>query len=145
MRDARLDDLQAGTKTDGRNINNFTYVDNTTLMAESKEEIKGPLMQVKEESKRAGLELNIKKKTKILSHYFMANRGGECVNSYRFPLLGLLNHCDGDCSHKIRRHLLLGRKAMINLDSVLKSIDLTLPAKVPYSQGYGLPSGHVQL
>ena len=107
------------------NINNLRYADDTTLMAESKEELESLLMKVKEESEKAGLKLNIHKNTDhgIWSHQFMANRWGNNGNSERLLL-------DGDCSHAVKRCLLLGRKAMTNLDSIFKRRDLTLPIKV---------------
>ena len=136
MRNAGLEEAQAGIKTAGRNINNLTYADDTTLMAVSKEELKSLLMKVKEESKRAGLKLNIQK-TKIIpiwSHHFTTNKWGNNGNSgklYLFFLGGVLKITpESDCSHEIKRRLLLGRKAMKNLDSILKSRDITLPTKV---------------
>ena len=127
MRNARLDELQAGIKTGGRNINNLRYVDDATVMAESEEELKSLSMRVKQESERAGLRLNIKKKKNpkivdIQPNYCMANRRGKGGNSGKnFLFLGSKITADGDCSHKIRKRLLLGRKAMTNPDSVLKS------------------------
>ena len=100
-------------------------------------------------SENIGLKLSIKKKKiwdhGIQPHHFTANRGGKGGSSDRFPLLGLWNHCNGDCSHDIRRHLLLGRIAMKNLDSILKRRDIYSANKGLHSQGYGLPSGHIQL
>ena len=127
MRNGGLEEAQAGIKIAGRNINNLRYADDTTLMAESEEELKSPLMKVKEESEKAGLKLNI---NGIWSHHFIANKWGNNGNSER-----LFGGCskitaDGDCSHDIKRHLLLGRKAMTNLDIILKSRDITLPKKV---------------
>ena len=128
MRNAGLEETQAGIKIAGRNINNFKYADDTTLIAESKEELKSLLMKVKEKSETVGLRLNIQK-TKIMTsgHHFMANRWG---NSNRLYFGGLQSHTDGDCSHVIKRCSLLGRKVMSNLDSILKSRDITLPTKV---------------
>ena len=117
----------------GRNINNLRHADDTILMAESEKELKSLLMREKQESVRAGLKLNVKKKKKkdhgIWPRCFMANRRGKGGSSDRFPLLGSKITADGDCSHEIKRQLLLGRKAMTNLDSVLKSRDTTLPTK----------------
>ena len=113
MQNARLDEAQAGIKITRRNINNLRYTDDTTLMAESEEELKSLLMKVKEESEKVVLKLNIQK-TKIWSHHFMANRWGNNGNSKRLYFLGLQNHADGDCSYEIKRHLLLGRKVMTN-------------------------------
>ena len=124
MRNAGLDELQPGIKIGRKNINNLTYAGDTTLLPESEEELKSLLMRVKEESERASLKLNIKKKKNqgIRPHYFMENRGGKGRSSDRFELFwGSKITVDGDCSHEIRRQLLLGRKAMTNLDSVLKA------------------------
>ena len=131
MRNAGLDETQAGIKIAGRNINNFRYADNTTLMAES-EELKSLLMKVKEESEKFGLKLNIQK-TKIMASGPITSWeiDGETVETVSdFISLGSKITADGDCSHEIKRHLLLGRKVMTNLDSVLKSRDITLPTKV---------------
>ena len=131
MRNAGLDEAQAGIKIAGRNINNFRYADDTTLMAES-EELKSLLMKVKEESEKAGLKLNIQK-TKIMaswSHHFMGNRCGNSGTVADFILGGSKITAEGDCSHEIKRCLLLGRKVMANQDSLLKSRDITLPTKV---------------
>ena len=127
MRNAGMDETQAGIKIAGRNINNLRYADYTTLMAESEEDLKSLLMTVKEESEKAGLKLNIQK-TKIMHgiwfHHFMANRW-ETMETVRDTIfLGSKIMADGDCSHEIKRPLLLGRKSMINLDSVLKSRDI---------------------
>ena len=122
MRNAGLDELQAGIKMGGRNINNLRYVDDITLMAESKEELKSLLMRVKEESERASLKLNIKKKTKIVASGLITSwqiEGEKVKIVTDFLFLGSKITVDGDCSHEIKRHLLLGRKAMTNLDSVL--------------------------
>ena len=114
-----------------RNINNLRYTHYITLKAENKEELKSLLMKVKKESENVGLKLNIQK-TKIMASgpIFTANRWGNSGNSDRVCFLGLPNHCRCDCSHEIKRRLLLGSKAMINLDSVLKSRDITLLTKV---------------
>ena len=126
-----LDEAQAGIKIAGRNINNLRYADDTTLMAES-EELKSLLMKVKEESEKAGLKFNIKKKTNIMASGPITSWqiDAETMETVRDFILGDSKiTADGDCSHEIKRHLLLGRKAMTNLDSTLKSRDITLPAK----------------
>ena len=131
MQNAGLDEAQAGIKITGRNINNLRYADDTTPMAES-EELKSLLMKVKEESEKVGLKLNIQK-TKIMASSSITSWqiDGETVESVTdFIFLGSQITADGECSHNIKRHLLLGRKAMINLDSVLKSRDMIFPAKV---------------
>ena len=131
MRHAGLEEAQAGIKIAGRNISNLRYTDDTTLMAES-EELKSLLMKVKEESEKVGLKLNIQK-TKIMasqSHHFMANRWGTVETMSDFILGGSKITADGDCSHEIKRRLILGRKVMTNLDSLLKRRDITLPTKV---------------
>ena len=122
---------QAGIKIAGRNISNLGYADDTTLMAESKEELKSLLMKVKEESEKADLKLDIKK-TKIMPSGLITSQqiDGETMETVRdFIFLGSKITADGDCSHEIKRHLLLGRKVMTNLDSILKSRDITLPTK----------------
>ena len=132
MRNAGLDEAQAGIKIAGRNINNLRYADDTTLMAESEEELQSLLMKVKEESEKVGLKLNIQK-TKIMASSPITSWqiDGETVETVRdFILGGSKITEDGDCSHEIKRHLFLGRKAMTNLDSLLKSRDMTLPIKV---------------
>ena len=132
MRNAELDEAQAGIKTVGRNINNLRYVDDTTLMAESKEELRSLLMKVKKESEKAGLKLNIQK-TKIMASGPITSWqiDGERMETVTdFILGGSKITADGDFSHEIKRHLLLGRKVMPNLDSILKSRDITLPTKV---------------
>ena len=132
MQNARLDEAQAGIKNAGRNINNLKYADDTTLMAESKEELKSLLRKVKEESEKAGLKLNIQK-TKIMASGPTTSwqRYGETMETLRdFIFWGSKITADGDCGHEIKRHLLLGRKAMTNPDSILKSRDITLPTKV---------------
>ena len=132
MQNARLDEAQTEIKIDRRNINNLRYADDTTLMAESKEELKSLLMKVKEESEIAGLTLNIQK-TKIMTSGPITawQTDGETMETVTdFLFLGSKITADGNCSHEIKRHLLLGRKAMINLDSILKSRDVTLPTKV---------------
>ena len=132
MRNAGLEEAQAGIKTAGRNINTLRYADDTTLTAESEEELKSLLMKVKEESEKAGLSLNIQK-TKIMASGPITSWqiDGEMVETVRdFILGGSRITADGDCSHEIKRHVLLGRKVMTNLDSMLKSRDITLPTKV---------------
>ena len=131
MRNARLHEAQAAIKIAGRNINNFRYGDDTTLMAE-REELKTLLMKVKQESEKVGLKLHIQK-TKIMASGPITSRqiDGETVETVTdFILGGSKITADGGCSHEIKRHLLLGRKVMTNLDSMLKSRDITLPTKV---------------
>ena len=129
MRNARLDEAQAGIKIARRNINNLRYADDTTLMAESEEELKSLLMKVKVESEKVGLKLNIQK-TKIMASGPITSWqiDGETVSE--FILGGSKITAEGDCSHEIIRSLLLGRKVLTNLDSILKSRDITLPTKV---------------
>ena len=129
MRNAGLDEAQAGIKIAGRNINNLRYADDTTLMAESKEELKSLLMKVKEKSEKVGLKLNIQK-TKIMACGPITSWqiDGETVRN--FILLGSKITTGCNCSHEIKRRLLLGRKVMINLDCILKSRDISLPTKV---------------
>ena len=132
MRTAGLDEVQAAIKITRRNINNLRYADDTTLMAESKEELKSLLMKVKEESEKVGLKLNIQK-TKIMASSPITSWqiDGVTTETVRdFIFLGSKIPADGDCSHEIKRRLLLGRKAMTNLDSILKSRDITLPTEV---------------
>ena len=129
MRNDGLDEAHAGIKIAGRNISNLRYADNITLMAESKEELKSLLMKVKEESEKVGLKLNIQK-TKIMASCPITSWqiDGETVADFIF--WGSKITADGDCSHEIKRCLLLGRKVVTNLDSILKSRDVTLPTKV---------------
>ena len=129
MRNAGLEEAQAGIKIARRNINNLRYADDTTLMAESEEELKSLLMKVKEESEKVGLKLNIQK-TKIMASGPITSWeiDGETVSDFIFG--GSKITADGDCSHEIKRRLLLGRKVMTNLDSIFKSRDITLPTKV---------------
>ena len=132
MGNARLDEAQAGITIAGRNINNLRYAEDTTLMAESEEELKSLLRKVKEESENVGLKLNIQK-TKIMVPGPITSWkiDGETVETVRdFILLVSKITSDDDCSHEIKRHLLLGRKVMTNLHSILKSRDITLPTKV---------------
>ncbi|KAB0365888.1 hypothetical protein FD754_010044 [Muntiacus muntjak] len=140
MRNAGLEEAQVGIKIAGRNINNLRYADDTTLMADSEEELKSLLMKVKEESEKYGLKLNIQK-TKIMASV-------ETVSDFIF--LGSKITADGDCSNEIKRCLLLGKKVMTSLDSILKSRDTTLPTKRHYfankdpsSQGYSFSRGHI--
>ena len=131
MQNARLDEAQSGIKTARRNINNLRYGDDTTLKAESEEELKSFLMKVKEESEKVGLKFNIlKNKTVASSPITSWQRDGETVETVRdFVFLGSKITTDGDCSNKIKRRLLLGRKAMTNLDRVLKNRDITFQQK----------------
>ena len=145
MRNARLDEAQAGIKIAGKNINNLRYADDTTLMAESKEELKSLLMKVKEESEKAGLKLNIQK-TKIITSgpitsWHIDGATMETVTDFIF--MGSMITADGDCSHEIKRCLLLGRKVMTNPDSLLKSRDTTLQTKVCLVKAMVFPSRHV--
>ena len=128
MRNARPNEAQAGIKIAGRNINNFRYADETILMAKSKEELKSPLMKVKEENEKAGLKLNISKKITASGPITSCEIDGETVADFIF--LGSKITANGDCNHEIKRHLLLGRKVMTNLDNILKNRDITLPKKV---------------
>ena len=127
-----LDELQVGINIAERNINNLRYADDNTLMAESEEELKSLLMRVKEESEKAGLNLNIQKTKITASGPFTSwQRDGETMETVTdFVFLGSKITADGDCSHEIKRHLLFGRKAKTNLKSILKSKDITLPTKV---------------
>ena len=132
MRNARLDETQAGIKIAGRNIKNLRYADDTTLMAESEEELKSPLMKVKEESEKVGLKLNIQK-TKIMASGSITSWqiDGETMKTWKnFIFFGSKITVDGDWSHKIKRPLLLRRKSMTNLDSILKCRDISLLANV---------------
>ena len=142
MRNTGLNEAQAEIKTAGRNINNLRYADDTTLMAESKEELKSLLMKVKEESKKVGLKLNIQK-TKIMASGPITSWqiDGETVQTVADCIfLGSKITEDGDCRHEIKRCLLLGRKVMTNLDSILKSRDITLPTKVLLVKGMVFPA-----
>ena len=129
MQNHGLDEAQAGIKIFRRNISNLRHTNDTTFMAESKEELKSLLMKLKEESKKSGLKLNFQK-TKIMASGPTTSRqiDGETVRGFIF--LGSKIMADGECSHEIKKHLLLGRRAMTNLDSILKSRDITLPTKV---------------
>ena len=141
MRNAGLDEAQAGIKIAGRNINNLRYADDTILMAESEEELKSLSMKVKEESERVGLKLNIQK-TKIMASgpitsWEIDGETKETVSDFIF--WGSKLTADGNCNHKIKRHLLLGRKAMTNVDGILKSRDITLSTKVDLVKGVVFP------
>ena len=141
MRNAGLEEAQAGIKIAGRNISNLRYADDITLMAESEEELKSLLMKVKEESEKVGLKLNIQK-TKIMASGPITSWqiDGETVETVSdFIFWGSKITADGDCSHEIKRRLLLGRKVMTNLDSILKSRDITLPTKVHLVKSMLLP------
>ena len=146
MRNAGLEESQAGIKIARRNINNLRYTDDTTLMAESEEELKGLLMKVKVESEKVGLKLNVQK-TKIMASGPTTSWeiDGETVADFIF--LGSKITADDDCSYEIKRRLLLGRKVMTNLDSILKSTDITLPTKVRLVKAmlffFFFPCGHV--
>ena len=132
MRNAGLEEAQAGIKTAGRNINNLRYADDTTLMAESEEELKSLLMEVQVESEKVGFKLNIQK-TKIMASSPITSWqiDGETVEAVAdFIFLGSKITADGDCSHETKRPLFLGRKVMTNLDSIFKSRDITVPTKV---------------
>ena len=141
MRNSGLEEAQAGIKIAGRNIYNLTYADDTTLMAESEEELKSLLMKVKEESEKVGLKLNIQK-TKIMPSGPITSWkiDGETVERVSNSIfLGSKITADGDCSHEIKRHFLRGRKVMTNLDSILKSRDITLPTKVCLVKAMAFP------
>ena len=131
MRNVGLDEAQAGIKIAGRNINNLRYTDDITFMAESDEELKSLFMKVKEESEKVGLKLNIQK-TKIMPSGPITSWqiDGKQWKQWQTIFLGSKITADGECSHEIKRHLLLGRKVMTNLDSILKSGEITLPTKV---------------
>ena len=130
-RNAGLEEAQAGIKITGRNINNLRYADDTTLMAESEEELRSILMKVKGESEKAGLKFNIQKKIMASHPITLWQIDGETKETVTdFIFFGSKITADGDCSYEIKRRLLFGRKAMTNLDSILKSRDITLPTKV---------------
>ena len=144
MWNARLDEAQAGIKIARRNINNLRYADDSTLMAKSKEELKNLLMKVKEESGKAGLKFNVQK-TKIMASGPITSWqiDGETMDTVKdFISLGSKITTDDNCSHEIKRRLLLGRKVMTNLDSILKSRHY-FASKGPSSQSYGFSSSHV--
>ena len=145
MRNAGLNEAQAGIKIARRNINNLRYADDTTLMAESEEELKSLFVKMKEESENVGLKLNIQK-TKIMASSPITSWqiDGETVETVVDFIFGSSKiTVGGDCNHKIKRCLLLGRKVMTNLESILKSRDITLPTKVNIVKSYGFSSSHV--
>ena len=146
MRNAGLEEAQAGIKIARRNINSLRYADDTTIMAESKEQLKSLLIKVKEETEKAGLKLNIEK-TKIMASGPITSwkTDGETMETViDFIFLGSKIAADGDCSHEIKRRLLLGRKAMTTLDRILKSRDITLPTKVHIVKAiYDFSNSHV--
>ena len=145
MRNSGLEEAQPGIKIAGRNINNLRHADDTTLMAESEEELKSLLMKVQEESERVGLKLNIQK-TKIMASSPISSWeiDGETVETVSDFIFGSSKiTADGDCSHEIKRCLLLVRAVMTNVDSILKTRDINFANKGPSSQGYGFSSGHV--
>ena len=148
MRNARLEEAQAGIKSAGRNTNNLRHADDTTLMAESEEELKSLLMKVEEENEKVVLKLKIQK-TKIMASHPVTSWqiDGETVETVAdFIFLGSQITADGDCGHEIKRCLLLGRKVMTNLGSILKIRDITLPTKVRIvSQSYGFSSSHIRM
>ena len=145
MRNPGLEEAQAGIKIAGRNINNLRYADDTTLMAESEEKLKSLLMKVKEESEKTDLKLNIQKTKMMVSSPITSWQiDGETIKTVRyFIFLDSKITVDGDCSHEIKRHLPLGRKAMINLDSILKSRDITLPTNIHLVKAMVFSSSHV--
>ena len=146
MRNAGLEEAQAGIKIAGRNIHNLRYADDTTFMAESEEELKS-LLKVKEEREKAGLKLNIQK-TKIMASgpVTLWQIDGETVETVRdFIFWGSKMTAHGDCSHEIKKHLLLGRKAITNLDNILKSRDITLQTKICLVKAVGFSSSHVKM
>ena len=142
MRNTELEKAQAGIKIAGRNISNLRYADDTILMAENEEKLKNLFMKVKEESEKVGLKLSIQK-TKIMASSPITSweTDGETVADFIF--LGSKITADGDCNHEIQRHLLLGRRVMTNLDSTLKSRDVTLPTKVCLVKAMFLSNSHV--
>ena len=146
MRNAGLEEAQAGIKIAGRNINNLRYADDTTLMAESEEELKNFLVKVKEESEKAGLKLNIQK-TQIMASSPITSwqiNGETMETMIGFIFWGAPKiTADDDCSHEIKRCLLLARKVMTNVDSIIKSRDITLPTKVHLVKAMVFPSSHV--
>ena len=145
MRNAGLEEAQAGIKTAGRNINKLRYADDTTIMAESEEELKSLLMKVKEKTEKVGLKPNIQK-VKIMASgpITSCEVDGETVETVaEFIFLGSKITADGDCSHEIKGSLLLGSRVMTNLDSILKNRDITLPTKVRLVKAMGFSCGHV--
>ena len=146
MRNSGLEEAQAGIKIAGRNINNLRYADDTTLTAESEEELKSFWMKVKEEREKVGLKLNIRK-TKIMASGPITSwqMGTQWKQWLTLFFEGSKITADGDCSHEIKRRLLLGRKVMINLDSILKSRDITLPTKVHLVKAMVFPVSHMDV
>ena len=147
MRNAGLEEAQAGINISRRNVNNLRYADDTSLMAENKEELKSLLMTVREESENVGLKLNIQK-TKIMASSPITSWeiDGETVEKVTdFIFLGSKITADGDCSHEIKRYLLLGRKAMTKSDNILKSRDITLPTNVHLVKAIIFSSSHLQV
>ena len=143
MRNAGLEEARAGIKITRRNINQLRYVDDNTFMAESEEELKNLLMKVKEESENVDLRINIQKMIMASVPITSWQMDGETVETESdFIFLGSSITADGDCSHEIKRHLLLGRKVMTNLDSIFKSRDITCQQSPP-SQSYGFSSSHL--
>ena len=144
MKNAGLEEAQAGIKIAGRNINNLTYADDTILLAESEEELRSLLVKVKVESEKVGLKLNIQKTMIMASGPIISWQidGGTVETVADFTFLGSKITADGDCSHETKRLILLGRKVMTNLDSILKSRHYFVN-KCPSSQGFGFSSGHV--
>ena len=147
MRNAELHEAQGGIKIAGRYINNLRYADATTLMTESEEELKSLLMKVKEESEKVGLKLNIQKTKVMVSGPITSWQiDGETVETVAdFIFMGSKITADGDCIHEIKRHLLLGRKVLTNLDIILKSRDITLSTKVHLVKAMVFSSGHVRI
>ena len=145
MRNAGLEEAQAGIKTAGRNINNLRYADDTTLRAESEEELKSLLMKVKEESEKVGLKLNIQRAKIMASGPITSWQiDGETVETVKdFIFLGSKITADGDCSHEIKRHLLLGRRPVTKLDRILKRRDITLPTKFRLVKAFSSSLIHV--
>ena len=145
MRNAGLEEAEAGIKIAGRNINNLRYADGTTLMAESEEELKSLLMKVKVESENVGFKLNIQKMNIMVSSPINSwEIDGETVETMSdFIFWGSKITADGDCSHEMKRHLLLGRKVMTNLDSILKSRNIALPTKVLLVKAMVFPISHI--
>ena len=141
MRNPGLEEAQAGIKIAGRNINNLRYADDTTLMAETEEELKSLLLKVKEESEKVGLKLNIQKTKFMASDPITSWQiDGETVETVsEFIFRGSKTTADADCSHEIKRCLLLGRKAITNLDSIFKSRDITLPKKLHLVKAVAFP------
>ena len=147
MGNARLDEAQAGIKISRRNINNLRCADDITLMAESKEELKSLLMKVKEEREKVGLKLSIQKTKIMVSGPITSWQiGGETIETVTdFIFLGSKITADGDCIHQVKRRLLIGRKATINLDSILKSRDIPLPTEVHTVKAMVFSSRHVRI